>query len=250
MGLIFLSHAAADADLAGFIEDQIRRLVPGSDVFRTSRTGQIMPGDEWFRVITDNLKAAERYVVLLTPNSIARPWMWFEAGAGWMSGRQVLPITAAMSPSAVPEPLKFFQIYSIEQPAEATKVFEALGGELTDPSMFADAVRTLAEQVRAAHDAAEGWEGFEFGKYFMAWDGPLDSLVESFPIPTPDGLVNRLRDMGVVAQYGIKRDLSAEHAAGLREFWAVDRALRRRHNMLMTGGQVLLVRPPSPPRVA
>src|SRR5689334_8438821 len=133
MPTIFLSHAAADAALAAFVEEQILRLVPASIVFRTSRTGQIMPGEEWFKVITTHLRESDEYLILLTPNSIARPWMWFEAGAGWMSGRRVLPVTAALPVSDVPEPLKFFQVYSLEEPKEASKVFEVLGGHLTDP---------------------------------------------------------------------------------------------------------------------
>jgi hypothetical protein len=64
--------------------------VPELDVFRTTRTGQIVPGDEWFRVITEKLKEASEYLILVTPNSVARPWMWFEAGAGWMSAHATL----------------------------------------------------------------------------------------------------------------------------------------------------------------
>lgn len=241
----FLSHAASDAALAAFVEEQLRRLVPNGDVFRTSRTGQIPVGDEWFRVTTDNLRTADCYIVLLTPNSVDRPWMWFEAGAGWMSTRPLFPVLAALSASEVPEPLKFFQLYSLEAPDEASMIFKELGGVLPDPAMFASAVRTFAKSIRQKHNAAEGWKGFAFDRYFMAWDGPVAELTTSIPIPTPEGLISRLAELGIHTQHGIIGDLTREYAAGLRDLWAVDFILRQRHHILMPGGgQILLVRAP------
>ena len=34
------------------------------------------------------------FVVLLTPRSIVRPWVWYESGVAWLSGRRTLPVVA------------------------------------------------------------------------------------------------------------------------------------------------------------
>jgi hypothetical protein len=242
LGLLFLSHAGADAELAGFLDGQIRRLVPECEVFRTSRTGQIIPGDEWFRVITENLRQAASYLILVTPNSVTRPWMWFEAGAGWMSARPVIPVTIAISKADVPEPLRFFQIYSLESAAEAATVFARLGGALPDPEMFAAAVVRLAIISRERAETEEGWEGVRFNQYFIAWDGPLDSYGEAADIPAPDKLIDLLNEQGRHQAFAPRNSLASHLYKGYRQLWAVDLKRKRRHALIEQGGQVLMSR--------
>ena len=242
MSLLFLSHSGADSELAGFLDDQLRRLVPDCEVFRTSRTGQIIPGDEWFRVITDNLRQAASYLILVTPNSVARPWMWFEAGAGWMSARPVIPVTVAIPKTDAPEPLRFFQIYSLESAAEAATVFTRLGGALPDPEMFAAAVARLAITIREHAETEEGWEGVRFDQYFIAWDGPLDAYKQAADIPAPNKLIDVLNEQGRHQTFAPRNNMSSQLYKGYRQLWAIDLKRKRRHALIEEGGQVLLSR--------
>lgn len=89
--VVFLGHAAADAALAEYLEAAITASVPDCDVFRTTRIGQIPSGIPWFQHVTSRLAGASRYVVLLTPISQTRPWVSFETGAAWMTGRTLVP---------------------------------------------------------------------------------------------------------------------------------------------------------------
>ena len=59
MGMIFISHAAADRRLAEFIETAVRGGVEGADVFRTTRVDQIPSGEAWLEVVERALADAE-----------------------------------------------------------------------------------------------------------------------------------------------------------------------------------------------
>src|SRR2546423_4379268 len=93
-GSIFLSHAAVDAPIADFVRSTIVGIDRSRDVFVSSKPGQIPADSEWWDVIAQRLRSAEGYVVLLTPNSVARYWVYFEFGAAWMSNRQLIPARA------------------------------------------------------------------------------------------------------------------------------------------------------------
>src|SRR5688572_2174605 len=121
---LFLSHAAADRDLAEYLELTVRRYIPGIDVFRTTRTGQIRGGREWLAEIRAHLLSADRFLILLTPASKTRPWIWFESGAIWIRDLPFVPALAGgLTPSELPEPLKSLQLLSLESSAEAAQIF-------------------------------------------------------------------------------------------------------------------------------
>lgn len=142
---LFLSHAAADERLASLVRDEIVRLQPGITVFLASRPGDIRADEDWLAVIQRQLREADAYVVLLTPQSITRPWVWFETGAAWMSAKPwVLARAAGLMPHDVPLPLSVRQTYSLDAPAGAREVLRPLGITLDDPERFAAAVRALS----------------------------------------------------------------------------------------------------------
>lgn len=82
--LVFISHDSRDADLAQAFDHLLTDASGG--VIRTFRssdqTGKagIDYGEDWFSKITKTLGEASDVVALLTPNSIGRPWILFEAG--------------------------------------------------------------------------------------------------------------------------------------------------------------------------
>lgn len=82
--LVFISHDSRDADLAEAFDHLLTDASGG--VIRTFRssdqTGKagIDYGEDWFSKITRVLTDASDVVALLTPNSVGRPWILFEAG--------------------------------------------------------------------------------------------------------------------------------------------------------------------------
>lgn len=140
---IFLSHAARDRGLAMFVRDQILASRPGIKVFVASRPGDIRADEDWLIVIQRELRAADAYCVLLTPNSNGRPWVWFETGAAWMSEKKWVIARAGLSQNAIPLPLSIRQTYSLEDPDGAREIFRALDCDVTDIASFVATVQSL-----------------------------------------------------------------------------------------------------------
>jgi len=82
--LVFISHDARDADLAEEFDNLLRDASGGMlRSFRSSDkkgTAGMEYGEEWYNAIMGKLGAATDVVALLTPYSIDRPWILYEAG--------------------------------------------------------------------------------------------------------------------------------------------------------------------------
>lgn len=82
--LVFISHDSRDADLAEAFDHLLTDASGGViQTFRSSdQTGRagIDYGEDWFSKIARTLSEASDVVALLTPNSVDRPWILFEAG--------------------------------------------------------------------------------------------------------------------------------------------------------------------------
>jgi hypothetical protein len=240
---IFLSHAAADVALAAFFEEQVNAAIPCAEVFRTTRVGQIPSGLPWFEHITSHLKTARQYLVLLTPLSHSRPWVSFETGAAWMTGRKLVLVAAGgISPSSVAEPLRHLQVLSLEDSDQASQVFRDLGGNLSSPSSFTSRVKELAAIGKDTALRAEGWEQIEFDGGRYAWDGPLEELKEGYAMAVPDGLQEALEAVGARLTLGENDNFLKQAAKGYRPIWNIDARLVK-HRLVGANTHILLVRP-------
>lgn len=76
---VFVSHATADKWLAKMICQEIERT--GATTFRDDR--DIDGGDDIPDEIRRHLIHSDELLVLLTPESVDRPWVLFEVGAAW-----------------------------------------------------------------------------------------------------------------------------------------------------------------------
>jgi TIR domain len=77
--LVFVSHATADKWLAKTLCEKIEET--GAKTFRDDR--DISGGDDIPDAIRQNIVRANELVVLLTPESVDRPWVLLEVGAAW-----------------------------------------------------------------------------------------------------------------------------------------------------------------------
>src|SRR5687768_15644534 len=90
---IFLSfehddRLVADA-LKNLIEHELK--IPG-EVFMVTDPNHMGLGDDWLRVIHDALADARIVLSMLSKRSIRTPWINFEAGAGWLANKRVIPV--------------------------------------------------------------------------------------------------------------------------------------------------------------
>lgn len=82
--LVFISHDTGDADLAEAFANLLQDVSGGMlKSFRSSDkkgTSGIEFGTEWYKAIMSQLADATDVVALLTPRSLHRPWILYEAG--------------------------------------------------------------------------------------------------------------------------------------------------------------------------
>ena len=109
--IVFLSHIADEAEVAIAFKELIERAFLGLiDVFVSSDTNSIPMGAKWLESVTENLKVCAVEIILCSPRSVTRPWINFEAGAGWIRGIEVIPLChSGMTPSDLPVPLRLLQ---------------------------------------------------------------------------------------------------------------------------------------------
>lgn len=88
---LFISHIHEEAEVA----EAVLRFLRESklEAFLSSDHWQIHAGERWFERIADELKEAKVVILLLSQQSVARPWINFEAGWAWaMSAKKIIPL--------------------------------------------------------------------------------------------------------------------------------------------------------------
>lgn len=246
VGWLFLSHAADDATLANYLADALRKGLPGLNVFVASRAGDIPTGEEWLAKIRSELKRADAYLVLLTPASITRKWLWYETGAAWWSEKRLIPVVAAgLAKSDVPMPLGAHQALSLDEPTDVAQLARDIGTNINSPEEFCDGLRVIYRERPEPPEIEDEWKGVEVDGRFFAWDGPLHRLaLRDEGIPTPAGVIEALKAARLTAQYGLISDLRTYRSQGFLPMYETDRQTWRRKLLLPEyGDQLLLVRP-------
>ena len=141
---LYIVHASDDRALAGFLKAEFETSISGLRVFVASKAGDIPTGSDWLAEIHQNLRSARLYLLLLTPRSIKRPWVRYEACAAWFSERRRLPVAAAgLDRGAIPFPLAATQVLLLDEIEDASVLFRDLGGRLASPEAFCSRVRHL-----------------------------------------------------------------------------------------------------------
>lgn len=105
--VVFISHIHEEKEVAfafkELIEESFINLI---DVFVSSDGESISMGAKWLESISDALKNCAVEVIACSPLSIQRPWIHFEAGAGWVRSIPIIPLChSGLTPSKLPIPL-------------------------------------------------------------------------------------------------------------------------------------------------
>jgi len=162
---VFISHAAADRKLAdAFVEfleavcaHQIKCVQSSS---KESGTG-IPYGAEWYPWIKNHVERAKTVVVLLTPESAAKPWILFEAGlAKAVADRNVIVVAVFMDPgSAFVGPFAALQGLGISD--EDLKKLAAELQKIADIKQSAIVVETLIKGFYARIDEIKATNSYD-----------------------------------------------------------------------------------------
>ncbi len=85
---LFLSYARSDSRFGEFLENELKRR--GYSIWKD--TTDLLPGDDWRRVINEAMDASTHFIVLLSPRSIERPEVNRELGAALHARKPIIPI--------------------------------------------------------------------------------------------------------------------------------------------------------------
>jgi hypothetical protein len=79
--IIFLSHAQSDAEAAKTLKTWLLLAFSNVQVFASSDWQSIEMGMDWYETIDRALRDSTLGILLVTENSIKRPWVNYELGA-------------------------------------------------------------------------------------------------------------------------------------------------------------------------
>jgi hypothetical protein len=125
---IFISHISDEAVLADILKKRLLKDFLGLvDVFVSSDEVSIDAGANWLESIKNALESAKVELVLCSKASIKRPWINFEAGAGWLRGVPIVPIChTGLRPDELPMPLTVLQAIEAHKEAGIRKLYRLL----------------------------------------------------------------------------------------------------------------------------
>jgi catechol 2,3-dioxygenase-like lactoylglutathione lyase family enzyme len=152
---VFISHIHEDASLAEILKRHISRdFIELIEVFVSSDKSSIPIGNNWLNDIDSALKAARIELILCSEESVKRPWINFEAGAGWVKGIRVVPVChTGLRREDLPIPLKVLKAIEANNLDHLDELYNLLAEELGSakpPGKFKQLVRDV-EKFEKAH---------------------------------------------------------------------------------------------------
>jgi hypothetical protein len=101
---VFVSHATADKRLAVILCNKLDDV--GVISFRDDK--DIDGGDEIRARIIEEVRRSDEFVVIVTPRSTKRQWIWFELGLAMMRRNlRIVPIIAGATADQIPAPIQW-----------------------------------------------------------------------------------------------------------------------------------------------
>jgi hypothetical protein len=154
--LVFLSHAAKDQDIAICLKKIIEQAIPGSDVFVSSDTEDLRPGDEWVKRIRENLREAKMLLLLASERGLARPWVWYETGSAWSREIRMIPCCLGkVRKNQLSAPFSSYQALNADETGDFRSLLTEIGRELklaVQLPEIAPLVSQLQSLDRTAHE--------------------------------------------------------------------------------------------------
>jgi hypothetical protein len=148
--------------LAHFIRDSFNCLFLTHAEFFTS-SGGILPGEQWLKRLELEIKEADSILLLLSKKSLNRPWINIEAGAFWISGKNLFPLSHAdLTIKEIHRPLSDFQSTHLYDPRSVGQLIASIAkriGLQSSPSFDAEKFcATVKEIDHALSRIFENWE--------------------------------------------------------------------------------------------
>lgn len=146
MGGVFISFIHEEQEIASCVQTFIRSVL-GSDVgaFMSADTWQVFAGERWLERIVAELKNAQVVVLMLSPESVKRPWVNFEAGAAWINDSVIIPVCfGGLTKDALPKPYSSLQAVDLTEENDRYYLIKSLAHYLgKSPDLSIESPRFL-----------------------------------------------------------------------------------------------------------
>ena len=144
---IFVSHTHSDKAIADAFKDAVAELFGTRVTVSYSSDLEHGPkhGEKWLEWIDAQVKNSDFTLVFLTPNSLLKPWILWEAGAvagttvadGRADARKVRPLIFRVPTEQIPDPFREFQLVHGDNYADMQNVFFDWLGTMLPPDAIA-----------------------------------------------------------------------------------------------------------------
>lgn len=245
---VFLSHSSFDADLALYLKKELERIFSDIEVFVSSDPTDLPPGVKWPKEIQKALENAKVLLILATNRSLARPWIWFEAGTFWLTDKSIIPICLGkVRKGDLPAPLRDLEAIDGDNPDDVRNLLNTIAAlGLSKTSEPVDELsRRLAELDHEADSASAqeiaGWIGIPWDQNFLAYEGPLEGLQLIEDEVYQQAMGDAFSAAGYNHRLGRPDRFSAHYDRGYRIIYLTDRKSWRRK--ISQNDLVLLARP-------
>jgi hypothetical protein len=113
---IFISHIHENEAVANKLKEFFISLFGEKiEVFISGDPKNIHAGQDFFTTIIDGIKRCDCMIILCSPDSVKRYYIYFEAGAAAILGRTIIPLCfGGQSPGALPTPLDHIRAQAID----------------------------------------------------------------------------------------------------------------------------------------
>ncbi|MGC1687375.1 MAG: toll/interleukin-1 receptor domain-containing protein [Candidatus Acidiferrales bacterium] len=111
MAAIFISYIHEEKTVAVCVQRFLRAILGSSaEPFMSADTWQVYAGERWLDRIVEELKNAKVVLLMLSPESVKRPWVNFEAGAAWVRDIIIIPVCfGGLKKGELPKPYSSLQ---------------------------------------------------------------------------------------------------------------------------------------------
>jgi hypothetical protein len=130
---IFISHIHEEASLGAVVKDWATDAFLGSAVaaFLSSDDQDLPAGRKWLDVIEKQVAEAGVMISLLSPASLARPWVNIELGAAWINHVPVIPLChSGLAIANLPRPFGHFNAVALDQDNAAKRLIGGIADAL------------------------------------------------------------------------------------------------------------------------
>lgn len=154
---LFISHINEESSIASVLKEWIESSFVGKcDVFVSSDKDDIPAGSKWLEEIDKALGEAVALIVLCSPNSLARPWINFETGCGWIKSVPIIPVChSGQKKATLPAPISMFQALELDDEQFVGNLLSSLAKHLGFSKIPRIDQNAMRQEMLAAVTAAK-----------------------------------------------------------------------------------------------